>query len=66
MVIGLCDRALGREASAESIRAQIRTIARDLAPKPHAHDPVAMPCAKVACLCPLVVAPCIDEMPKQR
>jgi hypothetical protein len=44
VVIGSCDRALGRKARAEGFRKLFRFPARDFAPKPHAHDPVAAPC----------------------
>jgi len=49
MVIGLCDRALVRKARAENIRTRISATARDFAPKPHAHGPVARPCVEAAC-----------------
>ena len=53
MVIGSGDRALGRKARVESIRAPVGIPARDFAPKPHAHDPVAMPCVGVVCNRPI-------------
>ena len=49
MVIGSGDRALGRKVRVESIRRPFGIPARDFAPKPHAHDPVAMPCVGMPC-----------------
>ncbi len=43
MVIGACDRTFGRKARGNGLRAPSVVVARDFAPKPHVHDPVARP-----------------------